>query len=98
HVTGVQTCCSSDLFGKFVEGLNGNFIASTDVGTTQHDLEYMLSETSYVAGLPASLNGGGDTTLFAARGVFYGIKAAIKELYGDDGLAGRKIAVQGVGS
>lgn len=85
-------------FGKFIEGFNGNFIASTDIGTTQKDLEYMLSETDYVAGLPASLNGGGDTTLFAARGVFYGIKAAIKELYGDDGLAGRKIAVQGVGS
>ena len=85
-------------FGQFVEGLNGNFIASTDMGTTQKDLEYMLSETSYVAGLPASLNGGGDTTVFAARGVFYGIKAAIKELYGDDSLAGRKVVVQGLGS
>lgn len=85
-------------FGQFIEGLNGNFIASTDVGTNQKDLGYMLSETGYVAGLPASLNGGGDTTVFAARGVFYGIKAAIKELYGDDSLAGRKVAVQGVGS
>ncbi|SJN29644.1 Leucine dehydrogenase [Sphingobacterium sp. JB170] len=85
-------------FGQFIQGLNGNFIASTDIGTTPKDLEYMLSETGYVAGLPSSLNGGGDTTLFAARGVFYGIKAAIKELYGDDSLAGRKIAVQGVGS
>jgi len=85
-------------FGQFVEGLNGNFIASTDIGTTPKDLEYMLSETNYVAGLPASLNGGGDTTLFAARGVFYGIKAAIKELYGDESLAGRKVAVQGVGA
>lgn len=85
-------------FGKFVEGLNGNFIASIDVGTTQKDLEYIKSETDYVAGLSTSMNGGGDTTVFAARGVFNGIKAAIKELYGDDSLAGRKIAVQGVGS
>lgn len=85
-------------FGQFVEALNGNFVASTDVGTTQRDLEYIYAETSYVAGLPKSLNGGGDTTVFAARGVFFGIKAAIKELYGDDTLAGRKIAVQGVGS
>lgn len=84
--------------GKFIEGLNGNFIASIDVGTTQKDLEYIHAETNYVAGLPTSMNGGGDTTVFAARGVFYGIKAAIKELYGDDSLAGRKIAVQGVGS
>lgn len=85
-------------FGKFVAGLNGNFIASIDVGTTQKDLEYIHAETNYVAGLPTSMNGGGDTTVFAARGVFYGIKASIKELYGDDSLAGRKIAVQGVGS
>lgn len=85
-------------FGKFVKGLNGNFIASIDVGTTQKDLEYIHAETDYVAGLPTSMNGGGDTTVFAARGVFYGIKASIKELYGDDSLAGRKIAVQGVGS
>lgn len=85
-------------FGKFVEGLNGNFIASIDVGTTQKDLEYIHAETNYVAGLPTSMNGGGDTTVFAARGVFYGIKASIKELYGDDSLAGRKVAVQGVGS
>ena len=84
--------------GKFIEGLNGNFIASIDVGTTQRDLEYIHAETNYVAGLPESMNGGGDTTVFAARGVFYGIKASIKELYGDDSLAGRKIAVQGVGS
>src|SRR5690606_20717267 len=50
-------------FGQFIEGLNGNFIASIDIGTTQKDLEYMLAETNYVAGLPASLNGGGDTTV-----------------------------------
>ena len=84
--------------GKFIEGLNGNFIASIDVGTTQRDLEFIRAETKYVAGLPTSMNGGGDTTVFAARGVFYGIKAAIKELYGDDSLAGRKVAVQGVGA
>ncbi|MBE8722580.1 Leu/Phe/Val dehydrogenase [Sphingobacterium pedocola] len=85
-------------FGRFIEGLNGNFIASIDVGTSQKDLEYIHAETNYVAGLPTALNGGGDTTIFAAKGVFYGIKAAIKELYGDDSLAGRKVAVQGVGS
>lgn len=85
-------------FGQFVESLGGTFIASIDVGTTQRDLEFIHAETSHVAGLPESMNGGGDTTSFAARGVFYGIKAAIKELYGDDSLAGRKIAVQGVGA
>ena len=85
-------------FGRFINGLNGNFIASIDVGTNQKDLEYIRTETDYVAGLPTSMNGAGETTVFAAKGVYFGIKAAIKELYGDDNLAGRKIAVQGVGS
>lgn len=85
-------------FGRFVNGLNGNFIASIDVGTSQKDLEFMHRETPYVAGLPSSLNGAGDTTIFAAKGVFYGIKAAVKEVYGDENLAGRKIAVEGLGS
>lgn len=85
-------------FGRFINGLNGNFIASIDVGTNQKDLEYMRTETDYVAGLPTSMNGAGETTVFAAKGVYFGIKAAIKELHGDDNLAGRKIAVQGVGS
>src|SRR5690606_39551689 len=49
-------------FGRFINGLNGNFIASIDVGTTQKDLEYIQAETNYVAGLPTSLNGAGDTT------------------------------------
>lgn len=84
--------------GQFIEGLNGNFIASIDVGTTQKDLEFIHAETNYVAGLPESMNGAGDTTVFAARGVFYGIKAAIKEEFGEDSLAGKKIAVQGVGA
>lgn len=84
--------------GKFIDDLNGKFIATIDVGTTQKDLEFIRAETCYVAGLPTSMNGGGDTTMYAARGVFFGIKAAIKELYGDDSLAGRKVAVQGVGA
>lgn len=85
-------------FGRFINGLNGNFIASIDVGTNQKDLEHIRTETDFVAGLPISMNGAGETTVFAAKGVYFGIKAAIKELYGDDNLAGRKIAVQGVGS
>jgi len=83
--------------GQFVEELNGSFIASLDMGTTAKDMEFLHMETSHVVGLPKSLGGSGDTAPFTAKGVFYGIKAAIKELYGTDSLAGRTIAVQGTG-
>jgi leucine dehydrogenase len=83
--------------GQFVNQLNGSFIASLDVGTTPRDMEYIQMETSYVAGLPKSLGGSGDSSPFTARGVFMGIKAALKEVFGNDSLAGRTVAVQGTG-
>lgn len=85
-------------FGQFVDSLNGTFIASLDIGTSPRDMEYIHMETNHVAGLPQSLGGSGDSSPFTAKGVFYGIKAALKELYGNDGLAGRTIAVQGAGN
>jgi len=85
-------------FGQFVEQLNGRFIASLDIGTTPKDMECLQMETNHVAGLPKSLGGSGDSSPFTAQGVYYGIKAALKELYGNDGLAGRTIAVQGAGN
>ncbi|QNL49525.1 Glu/Leu/Phe/Val dehydrogenase [Olivibacter sp. SDN3] len=83
--------------GQFVEDLNGSFIASLDVGTTSKDMEFIHMETNHVVGLPKSMGGSGDTAPFTAKGVFLGIKAANKELYGTDSLAGRTVAVQGTG-
>ncbi|WP_257656645.1 Glu/Leu/Phe/Val family dehydrogenase [Parapedobacter lycopersici] len=85
-------------FGQFVDRLNGTFIASLDIGTSPRDMEYIHMETSHVAGLPKSLGGSGDSSPFTAKGVYYGIKAALKELYGNDSLAGRTISVQGAGN
>lgn len=83
--------------GQFVEDMNGSFIASLDMGTTSKDMEFIHMETNHVVGLPKSLGGSGDTAPFTAKGVFFGIKAAVKELYGTDSMAGRTVAVQGTG-
>src|SRR5690606_1015267 len=85
-------------FGQFVEELSGTFIASLDIGTTPRDMEFIQMETGYVAGLPKSLGGSGDSAPFTAKGVYYGIKASRKERYGNDSLAGRTVAVQGAGN
>jgi leucine dehydrogenase len=84
-------------FGKFVKHLNGEFIAAEDVGTNTRDMEYIRMETEHVTGLPESIGGSGDPTPVAARGVYMGIKACLKELYGNDNIAGRSVAVQGTG-
>ena len=85
-------------FGQFVEELGGTFIASLDIGTTPRDMEFIQMETEYVAGLPKSVGGSGDSAPFTAKGVYYGIKASLKERYGNDSLAGRTVAVQGAGN
>ena len=84
-------------FGQFVNQLNGSFLASLDMGTTTRDMETIRLETPHVVGLPKALGGSGDSSPFTARTVYYGIKAGLKELFGNEGLAGRTILVQGAG-
>src|SRR5690606_3240216 len=54
-------------------------------------------ETRHVTGLPESMGGGGDPSPVTAYGVYMGMKAGAKKVFGSDSLAGKKIAVQGVG-
>ncbi len=84
-------------FGQFVNELNGNYITSLDIGTNPYDMEVIKMETPFVAGLPASVGGSGDSSPFTIKSVYYGIKAGIKELFGNDSLAGRTVLVQGTG-
>jgi leucine dehydrogenase len=84
-------------FGRFIKNLNGEFITAEDVGTNPKDMEYIRMETQHVMGVPESIGGSGDPSPITALGVFMGIKAAVKELYGNDNLAGRSVIVQGIG-
>ena len=84
-------------FGKFVNSLGGKYITAEDVGINTKDMEYVHMETEHVSGLPESMGGSGDPSPVTAYGVYMGMKAAAKELWGSDSLAGKKVAVQGVG-
>lgn len=84
-------------YGRFIKNLNGAFITAEDVGTNPKDMEYIRMETEHVTGVPESLGGSGDPSPVTAKGVFMGIKACVKEHFGNDSLAGKSIAVQGIG-
>src|SRR5688572_12275946 len=84
-------------FGKFVNSLNGKYITAEDVNMKTSDMEYLFMETKHVTGLPESMGGGGDPSPVTAYGVYMGMKAAAKKVYGTDSLAGKRIGVQGVG-
>jgi leucine dehydrogenase len=84
-------------FGKFVNSLNGKYITAEDVNMKTADMEFIRMETRHVTGLPESMGGGGDPSPLTAYGVYVGMKAAARKAFGTDSLAGKKIAVQGVG-
>lgn len=84
--------------GRAVERLGGRYIVAEDVGTTVDDMAEIHRETAHVSGLPESLGGTGDPSPATAFGVFMGIKAAAEHAGWKDGLTGRTVAVQGLGS
>lgn len=84
-------------FGKFVDGLAGRYITAEDVGVGTKDMEYIAKETNHVTGLPEFLGGGGDPSPVTAYGVYLGMKASAKEVFGSDSLSGKKVLVQGIG-
>jgi leucine dehydrogenase len=84
-------------FGKFVNSLNGKYITAEDVNMKTSDMEYINMETKHVTGLPESMGGGGDPSPVTAFGVYMGMKATSKKVFGSDSLEGKRITVQGVG-
>lgn len=81
-------------FGKFVNSLAGKYITAEDVGISPVDMTYVSMETNHVVGLPGK---SGDPSPVTAHGVYVGMKACAKHVYGSDSLTGKKVGVQGVG-
>ncbi|AZR73445.1 leucine dehydrogenase [Anoxybacter fermentans] len=81
-------------FGRYVQSLNGRYITAEDVGTSVEDMDYVAMETDYVTGLSGT---SGDPSPMTAFGVYKGMKACCKEVYGSDSLEGKVVAVQGLG-
>jgi leucine dehydrogenase len=90
----MKTEASMRRFGKFVNSLGGKYITAEDVGIGTSDMSWVKMETNHVVGLAGK---SGDPSPVTAHGVYVGMKACAKEQFGSDSLAGKKIAVQGVG-
>lgn len=84
-------------YGRYVETLGGRYITTTDVGSTTQDLEYIALETKHVAGLPTSAGGSGDTSELTGLGLYRGMQACAKAVWGSDSLSDRMVAMQGFG-
>ena len=84
-------------YGRFVESLGGRYLTACDVGTYNADLDVVARETRFAHGRSLAHGGCGDSSVLTAFGVFQGMRAAAQHRWGSPSLAGRTVAVAGVG-
>ena len=84
--------------GEVIAMLGGSYITAEDVGIHASDLRVILERTNHVTGLPEADGGSGDPAPFTALGVLEAMKVCLEAVYGDGSLAGRTVAVQGLGN
>ncbi len=82
-------------YGRFVERLNGVFLTGNDVNIPFEDAQIIAKETQYVLGATDKL---GSSSPITAHGVYHGMLACVKEVYGASNMAGLTVAIQGVGA
>ena len=84
-------------FARHVDTLGGRYITTADMGSTSRDLEYVAMETRYVTGLPTYLGGSGETSVLTGLGIYMGMRACAKAVWGSESLSGKTVALQGFG-
>ncbi len=84
-------------FGRAVEALGGRYWTAEDMGMTPADMARIGQQTAYVAGLPDGAFASGDPSPVTARGIFNAIRTTARHRFGSEDLAGRRVAVQGLG-
>ena len=92
---------TEDLFeamGRFVQDFDGTYITAEDMNVGIPDLRCVRRTTSHVTGLTVEEGGGGNPRAATALGCFLGVGAALLEATGSSEVAGKTVAVQGLGS
>jgi len=84
-------------YGRVIDSLGGRYVTAEDVGTTVEDMVLIARETRWVSGLPWAQGGSGDPSPATAHGVMAALGAVGERVWGSADVAGKRIAVQGVG-
>jgi glutamate dehydrogenase/leucine dehydrogenase len=84
-------------YGRFVSALHGCYVTAEDAGTTPEDLRHVLAHSRFVTCVPVDAGGSGNPSPATAAGVLAGMEAALA-FVGRGGLAGKRIAIQGLGA
>lgn len=100
-IGNAKTDKSEALFrslGRYIQSLNGRYITAEDVGTSVSDMDTIHMETNYVTGISQAYGSSGNPSPMTAFGVFRGLQATVKAVFGSDELAGKTVAIQGLGN
>ena len=84
-------------FGDTVASVDGRYVTAEDVGTSDADMEVIAERTDHVAGLALERGGSGDPSPWTALGVAAALRVTGEHAWGSPSLAGRRVAVLGVG-
>ena len=84
-----------ERFGAVIDSLRGTYACGPDLGTTPYDMSVIGRSTRYVHGVDHEKGSHTDPGPYTALGVFSGMQAALRHVYGDATLAGRTVLIQG---
>ncbi|MFI1723772.1 Leu/Phe/Val dehydrogenase [Streptomyces sp. NPDC020489] len=84
-------------YGRFVASLGGRYVTACDVGTYVADMDVVARECRWTTGRSPENGGAGDSSVLTSFGVYQGMRASARHLWGSPSLAGRKVGVAGVG-
>jgi leucine dehydrogenase len=96
---GTKTPMMIEALARSVDSLGGRYVTAQDVGMSAQDMIDIARHTRFVSGLPSKAGeAGGDPGPSTARGVYLGVKAAVRRALGKNDMRGVHVAIQGVGS
>jgi leucine dehydrogenase len=84
-------------YGRIVASLRGTYACGPDLGSTPEDMRTINDETEHAHGWDRARNQPLDPGPFTALGVFLGMRAALRQVFGSDAFAGRSVLIQGIG-
>jgi leucine dehydrogenase len=84
-------------FGETVNRVEGRYVTAEDVGVTPDDIAVVAEVTPHVSALPLDRGGSGDPSPWTALGVQVCLQVACERVFGTGDLAGRSVAVVGLG-
>lgn len=84
-------------YGRFVASLGGRYVTACDVGTYVHDMDVVARTCRWTTGRSPEDGGAGDSSVLTAFGVFQGMRASARHLWGEASLRGRTVGIAGVG-